>query len=360
MLTLVPVLLLAGQATAVARQNNNVDPVVHIGVFTYRSDGTQAGSAFNIAESGESTVFASASLCQVGAGFRELPAIAANAWKFTGRVISANGTSAVVQVDWQRIMNDGTAVDEPARSVQLTLKNGDRVLLDSAASRTRTLRGCSVTNAGFEARYLPRMASLNQSGSAGGGRVQGAAGAGARTSAGSGGGTGSGSGSGGGAGTGAGAGARAGDGAGRGGSDPDALTVELWLVHSVPGAEDKTVYQTLQSTREGAMFAFAPVAIQTAEGPITVQMTGSFATTSGPTGSRLTFMTGRRVSFGPIRGASTEEQGTSRVTKPMPGPDDVLSFELPPLEAVSGRPAVPDQFAVRVRIRPAGGPLDQD
>jgi hypothetical protein len=360
MLMLVPVLLLAGQATGVAQHNNNVDPVVHIGVFTYRSDGTQAGSAFNIAESGDYTVFASASLCQVGAGFRELPAVAANAWKFTGRVISANGASAVVEIDWQRLMNDGTAVDEPARSVQLTLKNGDRVLLDSAASRT--LRGCSVTNAGFEARYLPRMASLNQqSGSAGGGRGEGAAGPGARTGVGAGGGSGSGSGSGGGAGAGLGAGARAGGGgAGRGASDPDALTVELWLVHSVPGTEDKTVYQTLQSMREGAMFAFAPVAIQTPEGPITVQITGSFATTSGPTGNRLIFMTGRRVSFGPIRGASTDEQGTSRITKPMPGPDDVLSFELPPLEAVSGRPAVPDQFAVRVRIRPAGGALDQD
>jgi len=140
-------------------------------------------------------------------------------------------------------------------------------------------------------------------------------------------------------------------------TDPDSLKVELWLVRSVAGQEDQTVYQTLHATREGAMFAFAPVSIQTPEGAISVQVTGSFATSSGPGGPRLIFVTGRRVSFGPVRGASTDEQGTSRVTKPMPGPDDVLSFELPPIEAANLRRAVPDQFAVRVRIR-SGGPVE--
>ena len=39
----------------------------------------------------------------------------------------------------------------------------------------------------------------------------------------------------------------------------------------------------------------------------------------------------------------------------MPGPDDVLSFELPALSAGHGHSAVPDRFSIRVRIRPAGG-----
>jgi hypothetical protein len=38
----------------------------------------------------------------------------------------------------------------------------------------------------------------------------------------------------------------------------------------------------------------------------------------------------------------------------LPGPDDVLEFQMPPL-AVQGAPAVPDTFAVRLRLRPVKG-----
>ena len=46
--------------------------------------------------------------------------MAAHAWKFAGRVISANAESAVVQLEWQRVMNEGATVTEAATSVQLT------------------------------------------------------------------------------------------------------------------------------------------------------------------------------------------------------------------------------------------------
>jgi hypothetical protein len=366
MLTLLPVLLLAGQATSAQRPSAS-EPVVQIGVFSYHSDGTAAGSAFGTAERLESTVFASGSLCQLGAGYRDLPAMAAHAWKFTGRVVSASAESAIVQLEWQRIMNQGAAVSEASKSVELTLKAGDRVLLDSVAPQTA--RGCSVTNAGFEARYMARFAGLAPQltpAARGGGVGSARAGAGAGTGRGTGAGGGAGAGTGTGMGRGGSFGADAGDArvvagsrilatAARETADPDALNVELWLVRSVPGGADDTTYQTLRASKEGAMFAFAPISIPTPEGAVSVQITGSFATTDGQAGPRLIFMTARRVSFGPVRGASTDEQGTSRVTKPMPGPDDVLSFELPPLDAVNNRPALPDQFAVRVRIRPAGG-----
>ncbi len=129
---------------------------MQVGLFSYHADGTAAGSAFGTAERLESTVFASGSLCQLGAGYRDLPAMAAHAWKFTGRVVSANAESAVVQLEWQRVMSEGSAVSEAPTSVELTLKAGDRVLLDSVAPQTA--RGCSVTNAGFEARYMARFA----------------------------------------------------------------------------------------------------------------------------------------------------------------------------------------------------------
>ena len=389
MLILLPALLLAGQSTAPQAPKNS-EPIVQVGLFSYRADGAPAGSAFGTADRLESTVYASASLCQMGAGFKDLPAMAAHAWKFSGRVVSETPEGAVVQLEWQRIMDHGTTLGGSPTSVQLTLKLGDRILLDSAAPES--MRGCSVTTAAFEARYMPRFPVGSRSeavGEANAGRSSaGAAGLGSGAGGGAGGGSGggvgagsaagsgSGSGSGGGVGRGvgaaAGSGVSYGSGGGAGGvaaarvlvgnaqaTDPDALNVELWLVHAAPGADDQTVYQTLRSSREGAMFAFAPVAIQTREGAISVQITGSFAVSGSGAGAQLIFVTGRRVSFAPVAGqpraAASDSQGSSRVLHPMPGPDDVLSFELPELGADKGRPAVQDRFSLRVRIRSAAG-----
>ena len=357
MFMLLPALLLAAPG-ALAGQTPQNQPVVQVGVFAYRADGSASGSAFGTAESQTSSVFASASFCQLGAGYRDLPAMAAHAWRFTVKVISADADIAVAQVEWQRIMDRGTAVKGAPTTVQLTLRAGEREVLDSVAPESTG--SCSVmypvTNGVFEARYMPlnRFAPV---GSAAGGRgmARGGGGTGASVGAGSGSGSGVGRGSGGGISGGRGGARGVG---GQANSDTDLLSVELWLVHSVPGGEEQTVYQRLFSSREGAMFAFAPRSIQTPEGAITVQVTGSFSTRDSPGGTRLIFATERRVSFGPARGASTDEQGTSRLTQPMPGPDDVLSFELPPLTGANRRPSVADEFAVRVRIRPAAGAKD--
>ena len=255
MLMLLPALLLAGQSASVQHARPS-EPVVQVGLFSYHADGTAAGSAFGTADRLESTVFASGSLCQLGAGYSDLPAMAAHAWKFTGRVISANAESAVVQLEWQRIMSQGATVTEAPTSVQLTLKAGDRVLLDSVAPQTA--RGCSVTNAGFEARYMTRFAGLNhqftaaakveaQVGESRSWRRSGRRGVGA--------------GAGGGTGAGAARRERRQEAGGvrwgrrtvygsechrrRPDMDPESLKVELWLVRSVPGMEDQTVYQTL-------------------------------------------------------------------------------------------------------------------
>ena len=134
------------------------------------------------------------------------------------------------------------------------------------------------------------------------------------------------------------------------------MKVELWLVRSLAGMEDETVYQTLHSTREGAMFAFAPVPVTTVQGAITVQVTGSFSIEGGGSGD-LIFVINRRLSRALPGGQpwdrSQEKGGSARIRRQMPGPDDVLSFELPGLDAANG-PAIPDRFSLRVRIRPGG------
>jgi hypothetical protein len=347
MFMLLPALLLAGQIAGVKHASAK-EPTVQVGLFSYHADGTAAGSAFGTADRLESTVFASGSLCQLGAGYRDLPAMAAQAWKFTGHVISANAESAVVQLEWQRVMSQGTMVTEAPTSVQLTLKAGDRVLLDSVTPQTA--RGCSVTNAGFEARYTTRASGLNHQFTP----TAAAAALGGGVGVGTGAGSGSGSG-----GTGGGAAVHSGrvTVSGLGATSPDSLKVELWLVRAAPGIDEQTFYQTLHATREGAMFAFAPVPVTTAQGAITVQVTGSFSVEGGGSGDHLTVVINRRLSRALPGGQpwdrSQENGGSARIRRQMPGPDDVLSFELPRLDAGNGHSAVPDQFSLRVRIRPA-------
>jgi len=116
------------------------------------------------------------------------------------------------------------------------------------------------------------------------------------------------------------------------------------------------VHQALNGVRGSAQFAFAPVSIETSGGAVTLQVTGLFRVTTDESGAqRLVFITTRSVRFAPAAGAKRDTPpsttGTSTTTNPMPGPDDVLSFEMPPVRVANGGPAVPDQFSVRVRVR---------
>ena len=133
------------------------------------------------------------------------------------------------------------------------------------------------------------------------------------------------------------------------------VTVNLWLVHSAPGREDEVLHQELRAPHQGATFAFAPVAIDGEGGPASVQVTGSFAVnTNSQTGEQsLIFITSRRVT----RSGDQPRDGGDRRGKQPNRQDDTragrsLSFEMPPMKSVNGRPAPRDQFSVRVRIAP--------
>ena len=134
--------------------------------------------------------------------------------------------------------------------------------------------------------------------------------------------------------------------------------VELWLVHGAPGREDQVLPQRLRVGAEGSAFAFAPVRISTPSGAFVVHVSGRFRMMDEGGQPRLEFVTTRSLTApGPPRDAQGIEkpitQGTSsRTATPMPGPGEVLSFELPPLRLSGGRVSPPDGFAVRVRVTP--------
>ena len=132
--------------------------------------------------------------------------------------------------------------------------------------------------------------------------------------------------------------------------------VNLWLVRAVPGRPDEVAHSLLRMNQNGASFAFPPVVVTTSRGEAIVQVTGSLAVVRGTSGeNQLVFSTSRRVSPSATgqapRDGSLDSQGMSRIVNRMPGPEEALSFELPPLN-VNGELVAPDQFAVRVKIAP--------
>jgi hypothetical protein len=132
--------------------------------------------------------------------------------------------------------------------------------------------------------------------------------------------------------------------------------VDLWLVHSVPGKPDDVGHAVLTTTTDGGSFAFPPQTVTTTAGAAIAQVSGSFTIVKDSNGEdQLVFSMSRRIvptSQGPTpRDMAPDVQGSTRVTNAMPGPDEVLSFEMPPIR-IKGQLAAPDQFSVRLKIAP--------
>jgi hypothetical protein len=340
--------LVIGSAVSAAAQPTEPDsPIVHVGLFAYRADGSHSSSAYDTEPSLDGTVYVSPA-CTMGAGNRDAPAAATDAWRFSGKVLSISAEEAVLQLEWQRVLAAGSPATAPGRSEQLTLRAGDRVLLDSLLPSSNVPCWTSV---GFEARYM-----LNPAGVFGVTMKNGVA---TSTRAG-----GRGITSGGGTSRGPGSPVARVDGAGGSSrtigtvvySAARTFDVNLWLVRSAPGKADEVLHQTLRTGAGDAAFAFSPLQIETSRGPVVLQVTGSVAVTNASGAEKLVVNTNRRATFPNTaavpRDGGGDVQGHSKTTIPLPGPDEVLSFELPSLPGGNGRPAVSDRLAIRLKIAP--------
>jgi hypothetical protein len=322
-------IVLCQASAASARQAPGGEPILQIGLFGYRADGSSGSAAYDTEPSLDSRVYASGKLCQLGAGYRETPAWAMHAWRFTARLLSKSPEQAVVELTWQRTLDSGNALPVPEQVAQLTLRAGDRVPLDTVHAPRDS--SCSI-NVSFEARYMPRFSEVMRRADSGGG----SAGSLARGTDG----------------TGAGGSAvRAGAGGVSAAQDSKRgswMQVDLWLVHTAPDRKDEVVHQLVRSPQEGAEFTFPPLSIDTPRGGVVVQVSGSFGVADG----QLIFITNRSVkySFTAGRDAAPDIQGTGRTVNAMPGPDAVLSFDMPPMPSGPGGTGLPNQLSVRARI----------
>jgi hypothetical protein len=332
-----------------------VRPIVHVGLFATRADGSPTGAAYTTNEDpsfkGLHTLVY-VGRCSLGGGASNPPATATDAWRIAGQVLSTTAEEAVIHLDWQRVLSDGQPTAMPGGSGQFTLRVGERTILDTVANLQTG--GCGdhpSTSISFEARFAPRAFGIFGSawmgrgaggsarGGAGGGAVGGAAGA-------------SGSGRGG----------------VRAGSAHAAYSAEIWLVRTLAsGQVDTQQLPPVPIAAGESPFAFRPVTIAVANGTLNVRVSGTIQFESiGPgwfesavggergfrfaADSEVTFTPSNRPARDP---AQKPSRGSARANGRIPSPDSVLEFRLPPLEAPGGSSQVPDRFAVRLRIRPA-------
>jgi hypothetical protein len=137
---------------------------------------------------------------------------------------------------------------------------------------------------------------------------------------------------------------------------PTMLSADLWLVRSAPGRADETLQITVPAMSVAQRFAFSPVSIQTGTGVLNVRVEGTVEVGTSAEGERrLYFSANRTVNFAPAnrpaRDSAPIVEGSTKTTVSMPGPDEVLSFEMPPLRVPGGQ-TLPDRLSIRVRLTP--------
>jgi hypothetical protein len=339
------VLLVVAQALTPSQRNGPSSPVLQVGVFSYGPDGKSQAAAYDTTLAAESFQYVAG--CAIGGGNRPVPANATDAWRVSGKVESLTADEAVVRVDWQRTRAAGVAVTSPGGSIQLTLHPGDRVPLDTANPDPSV--GCGGRTIGFEARFGPRPGFMVGPGGplsespavtimrgVGGGGTVGAGTASVSTNAHGGGGS---------------------VDAAKTPGPVKPFTADLWLVKTDRTHPERGEFNTqglVVEVRGSADFAFSSFPVETSAGPVNVQVSGNLRSVNEAGAVQLVCTTTRIIHYSasdPTLKSSATVTGTSTIRNPMPGPDEVLSFELPPIHLSNTTASLPEQYSVRLRIR---------
>ena len=328
-------------------------PVVQLGLARRDADGRVLGSASSTGDAAgdDLTGIVFLAPCQSTGASSNLrpPAAATDVWQLGGRIVSLDAEEAVVAVTWQRVRNDGSDVNDEAHAETFRLGMGERRTLETITIPPRG--SCPERTSSLDVAYTRRPVATRLPGG-GLSSVRVGSGAGAGTPA-----AGASAGSASGAG-----GASAVGGAAAGGSSNRAdlrrPTADLWLVQSAPGVADRIHHLRTEVSVFPRASTFPRTTIATARGTVTVDVECFVEDGLTPEGEARLFVSASRiVTFVPSSGQARDHrpivESSIKTAIERPGPDEVVEFELPPVE-YPGAPAVPDRFAIRLRLVPRG------
>lgn len=323
--------LLLASALAVLAQTpatsyTNEPPPLSISLRTYQADGR--GGGMSAGDHGtdrfESYVHATADLCAMG-GRNDFNGMRPDfGWYFEGRVLGRAGDDLHVRIVWRRLWSEGVRLDDgPQGTLQVTMRPGDRLTLDSVSPPTAGR--CQASEVRLEAavpgsvetivvRPAPRILQ-RPGGAAAGGST------GGRSTA---------------------AGSQA---------FRARYVAELWLVHTRPDGVSSTQMQTTAIGSSDRAFGFPPVRISSAAGPVAVLVGGRLGVTPEPDDPRLRVLLERNFEDGD--GAALGSGGTAK-TIDLPSRGQVVAFELPP-PRLHGLDVGNNRFALRLRVSELGG-----
>jgi hypothetical protein len=267
------------------------DFVVLVAAPVYQPDGTITAETVALPQTGAGLVhlFARRSLCNPAVAGTAEPTDALFGWRVASQIVNRTERDVVVSIDWRRLWDDGRKTSNgPGATVQLTLHTGDRIPLDQIPNSKPT-ENCRAVGLGLEVRLAQAEASAP-------GRST-----------------------------------MLPLGAMPGGAKP--VDAELWLLHTLPSDIQQVVHQTVRIPAEGGRFTFAPTAVTTARGEVSVELTGSIDRYRTPTGEFLLLSLTRRV-----KGVGLPPEGVAGTTGSVVPlePNEVLSFEMPGIARARG------------------------
>ncbi len=165
-----------------------------------------------------------------------------------------------------------------------------------------------------------------------------------------------------------------------------AYDAEIWLVHKNPDGSEHVQQMSVRFIGTTREFAFPAVQVPSSGGPITLDITGSLQVLNGPgqyflghsaEGNRLMTARGASAARGSTEPAVTpaepaptplfvvsiarharratpfiDTRGTTDLSIQIPKPEDVFSFELPPLQKATEDLLKGHTFSIRLRMTP--------
>ena len=253
----------------------------------YQPNGTVSVETTPLLTGAPTSIYAysRSSMCESARAAAAEPRDAGFGWRVTTQTVSTSATDVVVSVDWRRLWDRGSATrNGPSGTVQLTLHPGDRIPLDHIVNTSPT-DACRAVGMGLEIRLGRVVPAAPPAGMI---LPLGAQEAGVT----------------------------------------GALDAEVWLLHTLPSGVEQVQHQTIRLPAGGAAFTFAPEKFTTTVGDVAVELTGSFRRYRAPTGGEFLLVSLSRI----VNGASAPPAGITGTTSSLvalPGPSEVLSFEMP-------------------------------